>query len=681
MAYLGQLAVALAFVTSAAGLVFGIRALLFRTASRVVSMMVYLTFATCTIAFGALLAAFLTHDFQIIYVAGHSDKSLPLHYLMAALWGGQSGGLLLWGWLLTLFSAITLRRLQSRLPDVCMPTTVLMTFVTCFFLALLVFVADPFERFGLVPSDGQGLNPQLRTVEMLFHPPMLYLGFVGFTVPFAILLGGLWAGRLDGAVLRSIRAWMLFSWATLTVGIVLGSEWAYRELGWGGFWAWDPVENASLLPWLTGTAALHALVLTRRAGMLKITTFVLIALTFALCVFGTMLTRCGIVASKHAFGTSPLLYFFLGLLGATAIVSVATAVICGEQLRSGPGRISLVSRETLFVGCVIVLVLTTAVIFFGTMRPTFSRLFAEQEKVWTVGQYSVWSAPLVLALMALLGAGTLVGWRSQSRLAFAVRAVPAVIAGVVAWSLAYTAEVPPLLSGADEQVMPPVLVAFLVAFTAMAAVTVIGAVVADTVRLKRLPVARLLGVHTAHLGVIMILFGIAGAAYVTEKEVTLAEGESTLVRDYKVTFKGLKHRSPKGAFQETIARLHYTDGSGCSGRLKPSIVFFRESGRPHSEVDYSPGLREDLYAILAGYSADNASFKLLVNPMATWLWIGGVVLVLGGIVAAVPGIFSFTAPVPAMRQAPSAKDIDISSEAPPDDSPGPIVEQPFQAAD
>ena len=636
MADIGQLALSLAFVASAAGVFAGLRALLRGTNSYLATTMVHLTFAACTVAAAALLIALLGHDYRIKYVYEHIDNALPTVYVVAALWGGQSGSLLLWTFLLAAFSSFAIWRLRRTSPQAALPATVLMLFLTCFFISLVVYVTDPFARFGLEFADGRGLNPQLRTVEMLFHPPTLYFGYVGFAVPFAIFLGGLWAKRLDAALFRSIRAWTLFSWGMLTIGIVLGAEWAYIELGWGGFWAWDPVENASLLPWLTGTAAIHSLVLTRRRSMLKITSFILVALTFALCVFGTLLTRSGIIASVHAFGKSPLLYFFLGLIAVTVVLTVKTIAARTEFLRSKNRLQSFLSREGMFIGCIVVLLAATAVVFWGTMLPVFSRLVTGSEMTWDVLTYNLTSFPFALALLAVMGMGMFFEQRLEGAARFLL-AIPALLAGLVGAVVIHTA----FRTSADHQAFferilfgyaPPLIIGVAV----MAGAVVLASIAWQTYKNQRLPSGRRLGAYVVHLGVVAMFLGMAGSGYVVSNEVTLEPGESAKIGRYEVTFNGLDHIQPPDAYHETVADLTYTDGEQDYGKLSPSMVFFKKDSKPHSEVGVRPGLKQDLYSILSAYDGNTASFKLLLNPLITWLWIGSLMLVLGVLAAAIP---------------------------------------------
>ena len=640
MAELGQFALSLAFAASAIGLMAALSAMFRKTGARLAFAMLHTAFAACVAAGVALVMALLQHDFQIKYVAEYSDRSLPTAYLVAAFWGGQGGSLLLWAMLLAAFSLIAYRGLRRTLPEATLPVAALLLGVQCFFFSLLVYVngADPFARSGLVPSDGAGLNPLLRTVEMLLHPPALYLGFVGSTMPFALMIGALWAGRLDAASLGSIRRWLLFSWATLTAGIILGAEWAYVELGWGGYWAWDPVENASLLPWLAMTASLHAVSLARR-GMLRLTSFILISLTFALCVFATLLTRSGIVASVHAFGKSPLLYCFLGLLVLIAALCIVTALKRRSLLRSEARLHGLFNRPAMTVVFIVALLGAALVVFWGTMLPVFSQSAAGTQLTWDAMRYNIAAAPFALVLLAALAVCAMVSERADRAASPKLLAIP-VLLGVAAGMIAWASIPVPSQGGTGaalaERILtrcvPPLLIGLAVA----AAGAAVQAVAVEFRERRRVPPRARMGALLAHAGIAALLFGVAGSGFVESREITLKPGESTTVGGYQITFDGLTHREPPdGSFHEAVANLSFAAGSA-RGTLTPSMIAYANNEHPHSEVSVKSRLSHDLYAILSAYGENTASFKLLVYPLTIWLWIGGAMMLAGSITALVP---------------------------------------------
>ena len=637
MADFGQLALALAFACSSIGLVAAGCSLVHRTGVRLPLAMMHAASAGCAAGTFALVVSLLQHDFQIRYVAEHTDRSLPTVYLLAAVWGGQGGSLLLWTLLLCVFSVIAVRSLHKTQPKAVLPAAAILLLVMSFFSGLIVYVSDPFARTGLVPADGAGLNPLLRTPEMLLHPPALYLGFVGSTIPLALLLGGLIARGLDASMMRLIRRWTIFSWVTLTVGIILGAEWAYVELGWGGYWAWDPVENASLLPWLSMTAAIHGMVLVRRQGMFRLTTYVLISLTFALCVFGTLLVRSGIVASVHAFGKSPLLYFLLGLLAVTAVLCTVAALTRRDMLRSDRRVRSFISRDGLFIGVFAVLLGSLAVIFWGTILPVFSEMVAGRQMTWDVSRYNLATAPFALALLALMGTCALIvrrdRWRIGAAIArFAASAAAGIACGVAAYALLPSGEHAGAVDWLQFRLIPPVLVGL----AAACGVALLQAILGEIITRAQLPPRARLGAFAIHLGTVLLLGGLAGSAYVDTREVTLRAGETVDLGKYAITFDGMRYSdAPDGSWHEAAAILSYSAGSS-RGVLAPKMVFYSNSERPHADVSVRTGLSHDLYAILSAVQQDSASFKLIVYPLAIWLWIGGGLMLLGGIVVLMP---------------------------------------------
>ncbi|MFQ5886103.1 MAG: heme lyase CcmF/NrfE family subunit, partial [Anaerolineae bacterium] len=375
-------------------------------------------FAVCglvTLATAALLYALLTRDFQVEYVASYTSRDLPLFYTASALWAGQKGSLLLWGWLLSVFAVVVL--LQNRdgrnrelLPYISM----VLMIAELFFLILMTFTSDPFHRLPFLPADGQGLNPLLQNPGMVFHPPTLYLGYVGFTVPFAFAIAALITGRLGYAWIRSTRRWVLFSWRFLGIGNLLGAQWAYVELGWGGYWAWDPVENAGLMPWLMGTAYLHSVMIQERRGMLKVWNLILIIVTFLLCIFGTFITRSGIISSVHAFGVSKLGPYFLGFMGVTLIAALWLLFERLGELRGENELDSLISRESSFLLNNLILVGATFAIFWGTIFPMISEAVTGNKITVAAPFFNQINGPVFLVLILLIGICPLIGWRRAS---------------------------------------------------------------------------------------------------------------------------------------------------------------------------------------------------------------------------------------------------------------------------
>jgi cytochrome c-type biogenesis protein CcmF len=594
-----------------------------------------------SIALLALLIAFLTNDFQVSYVANHSNRTLPVTYKISALWGGQEGSLLLWGWLLAIFSAVVSiqNRHQNRtlMPYV---ITALMS-VELFFLILMTFVTSPFTRLDYVPADGRGLNALLQNPGMLFHPPTLFLGYVGFTVPFAFAIAALITGQLGDIWIRSTRRWTIFSWFFLVVGILLGAQWAYVELGWGGYWAWDPVENASLMPWLTGTAFLHSVMIQERKNMLKVWNIVLIVLTFLLSIFGTFITRSGIVSSVHSFGQSALGPFFLAFLGGIIFVSLLLIITRLPSLRSTNELDSLVSRESSFLFNNLILVGAAFSVFLGTVFPIISE--AVRGVKITVGPpfFNQVNVPIGLMLLFLTGACPLIAWRKASGKNLSKNLLIPVFVAVAGCIGLIAAGIRHRYSLLSFTLVIFVLVTIVLEFV-------------RGVRLRRklkgenpvVALAKLIwrnkrryGGYFVHVGIVLIFLGITGsAAFKVEREVRLSKGESVALRDYTITYESLV-QYPTANKEIIAATLSVYQNGQRFGSLNPSIEKYSHGDmQTASEVAIRTTLKEDLYAILAGYEPEgrSATFKLIINPLVVWIWIGGLVLSLGTIVIMLP---------------------------------------------
>ncbi|NIR48235.1 heme lyase CcmF/NrfE family subunit, partial [candidate division KSB1 bacterium] len=371
-------------------------------------------FAVTSVVMAALVYAFITRDFSLEYVAHYSNRTLPMFYTISAVWAGQSGSLLLWAWLLTLFAAVVVWQNRYKNRELLPYVLGVILFTSFFFFGLMVYATSPFEPLPRPVVDGSGLNPMLQNVGMVMHPPTLYLGYVGFVVPFAFAIAAMITKNLDAQWIRSTRRWTLFSWLFLTLGNLFGAKWAYVELGWGGYWAWDPVENASLMPWLTGTAFLHSVMIQEKRGMLKVWNLVLIILTFALTIFGTFITRSGIISSVHSFGISNLGPLFLIFLGITLVGSFGLLWWRWPNLKSENRLDAVLSRESSFLFNNLFLVGMTFAVFWGTIFPIISE--AVRGVKITVGApfFNQVNVPIGLALLALTGICPLIAWRKAS---------------------------------------------------------------------------------------------------------------------------------------------------------------------------------------------------------------------------------------------------------------------------
>ena len=594
-------------------------------------------FGLVSISVAALIYALVTHDFQIEYVASYTSRDLSLPYLLSALWAGNDGSLLFWAWLLSLCAAVVV--LQKRdIGKELMPYASSIIMVTqAFFLILLLFVSNPFHKLAFVPAEGMGLNPLLENPGMIFHPPILLAGYVGFTIPFAFAMAALLTRRLGDEWIIAIRRWTLMSWLLLGVGNIIGAWWAYVELGWGGYWAWDPVENASFMPWLVATAFLHSIMMQRRRGMLKVWNMVLILLTFSLTIFGTFLTRSGIIASVHTFAESPLLgYLFLAFIGVVLFGSLGLLYYRSDELKGEAEMESLVSRESTFLLNNLLLVGAAFAIFLGTIFPVISD--AVRGVKISVGPpfFNQVNGPIFLAIILLTGICALIGWRRASIRNlirnFLWPLVSALILGITLF-----------IVGIREWYA---LVAFFLCGFVL--FTILYEWFRGTRARHRMRAENYLkafwgltmtnrpryGGYIVHIAIILIAIGVVGSSfYDMEKEVTLMPGESMTIKNYTLIYENIDHYETQSKHVATATLSVYNQGK-LIGKLIPEKYFHRSYEQPVTEVAIRTTLLEDLYVILIGWDEDSTTaFKVLVNPLVSWIWIGGVVFVLGGLIA------------------------------------------------
>jgi len=641
---LGFYALRLAMLVAAAGLVAGVigGARGGDEWRRVAQRAVMLTFAFASLAIGALFYAFATLDFQLSYVAAHAARSMAIQYRMAALWGGQAGSLLLWLWMLTAYAAVAIhvnRRSRALLPWVC---AVLLA-NALFFLGMLNFVSNPFDRLapGEVLSDGAGLNPLLQHPVMMIHPLMLYTGLVGFSVPFAFGLAAMLSGQLGTAWMRITRRWTLFAWCFLSIGILLGGRWAYEVLGWGGYWAWDPVENASFMPWLAATAYLHSVMVQEKRDMLKIWNLALIGLTYSLCLFGTMLTRSGLVRSVHAFAQTEIFgILFLGYVLATVVLFFSVLIWRRGALRSTNRLEAVVSRESGFLLNNWLFMALLAVVFWGTLFPKISDWLTGQEILIGPRFFNALSAPLALALLLLTGVGPLVAWR---------RATPAnlrrqFVAPAVAGSLALVVLL--LVFGGGIPWFALVtwsLGAFVVATVTQEYVRAIRARMRKGEENAFQALAALFrknqrryGGYVVHLGVVFILVGIAGAAFNEERLENLAPGDAVQMNGYRLEYRTAQPL-PKQHYGGAVARLALYEHDRPLATMTPEKRMYWLEQQPSSIPSVYSTLGEDLYVILTAIEPDgSATLKIYRNPLVNWIWIGGFTFVLGTVLVMWP---------------------------------------------
>lgn len=590
-----------------------------------------------TISVAALLYALVTHDFQIAYVHAYTDRSMSLGYLLSALWAGNDGSLLFWGWLLSIFAAVLV--LQKRIigNELVPYASAVVMFTQTFFLIVSLFVANPFEKLLFVPADGRGLNPLLENPGMFFHPPTLLLGYVGLTIPFAFAMSALLTRRLGDEWLIVIRRWTLIAWLFLAIGNLFGAWWAYVELGWGGYWAWDPVENASFMPWLVATAFLHSIMMQRRRGILKIWNMMLVILTFVLAILGTFLTRSGLLSSVHTFAESPLLgYMFLGFIGLALLGAFGLVYYRSRELRSEAEMEALVSRESTFLLNNLLLVGATFAVFVGTFFPVLSE--AVRGVKISVGPpfFNQVNTPIFLATILLAGICTLIGWRQASLKNllrnFLAPMVIAIVIGIALFAAGMRSAGGLITFAIASFVLTTILFEWFRGSRARHRTkgenylkAFIGLIGANRPRY---------GGYMVHTGVVLIAIGVAGSSlFDVSKEVSLKPGDSMTINQYSLTFDRLDKFSTETRDIVTTT-ISVSNAGKPIGRLTPEKYFHRNYDQPVTEVAIRSTLREDLYIILVDSDEDGTTaFKVIVNPLVRWIWIGGIVIVVGGLFA------------------------------------------------
>ena len=608
--------------------------------------------ALVTLSMTALFYALWIGDFSLEYVARHSARSMPLPYRLAALWGGQAGSLLLWLFVSLVYAGAAVYQQRRRLPSQLPWAAAILLGNAAFFLVLLNFVTNPFIKLppDQVLSDGNGLNPLLQHPLMTIHPVMLYAGFTGFAVPFAFACAALLSGELGTQWLRAIRRWTLVPWFFLSIGILLGGRWAYEVLGWGGYWGWDPVENASFMPWLPATAFLHSVMIQEKRDMLKIWNLVLVGLTYSLCLFGTFLTRSGVISSVHSFTAAGWFgYIFLAYVGVVAVFYFALVAWRSGSLRSTQRLESVVSREASFVLNNWVFMAILAVVFWGTLFPVLSEALRGVKISVGPAFFNTMAGPLAVILLFLTGVGPLVAWRRASPESLRRQfALPGAV-GLAAAATTATAR------GTELSIYPLVfwsLGAFVVATIAQ---EYTRAIRARTRRGESAPRAlvtllsknqRRYGGYVVHLGMVFILIGISGAAFNEERLENLDPGERIAMNGY--TLEYLTARAlPQQHYGGAVARLAlYRDGDPIAIMAPERRMYWLEQ-QPSSIPSIRSTLREDLYVILTALEPDgSATLKVHRNPLVNWIWIGGYTFVFGALLVLWPH--------PERRREPSA---------------------------
>jgi cytochrome c-type biogenesis protein CcmF len=604
----------------------------------------YGVFALATLAIATMAYALVAHDFSVSYVAQVGSRSTPLFYTIISLWSSLDGSILFWGWILAGYSAAVVYVYRNRHRELMTAVAGTLLFVNVFFWLLLAWPANAFVPVFPVPVDGPGPNPLLQNHPFMgLHPPLLYLGYVGFAVPFAFGIAALLTGKVGGDWIRAVRYWTIAPWIFLTAGIVSGAWWSYEVLGWGGYWAWDPVENASFLPWLTATAFLHSIMVQERRQTLKTWNILLVISTFLLTLFGTFLTRSGILASVHAFTEGLIGPFFLGFITLVLILSLVLVAWRSDDLRSKPALDALASRETAFLLNNLLFVAFTFTVLLGTVYPLLAEAIRGVKVSVGAPYFNQMSVPIALALIFLTGVGPALPWRRGSaellKKKFLWPIVVALVAGVVFW-----------LIGVRQ---------LMTLFTLMLAVFATGLIIGEFVR----PVQarreardesmghalgnvlgknrRRYGGYVVHLGVVVLAVGIAlSSTYRHETEVTLRPGEATTFQGYALQLDSLyAGREPHRDFVE--AKFLVGKGDRLTSVMRPRLNYYRMSQNPIGTPTVRTRLKEDFYLSLAAYAQDgsSATVSVIVNPAIVWIWIGGGIAVLGALFAISTGGF------------------------------------------
>jgi cytochrome c-type biogenesis protein CcmF len=624
----------------------------------------------------------ISGDFRTLYVAEVSNRAMPIFFKATALWGSQAGSLLFWSWLMSLFSGAVLLRQWGKMRTL-MPYVIAVTQVTLLFFISLVsgvwsllatplealgatgsaqLLADmtninPFHQLGFTPADGNGLNPLLRHWGMIIHPPMLYLGFVSFVIPFAFAIAALVTRQTGDLWIRITRRWTLVAWLFLSMGLLLGGWWAYGVLGWGGYWAWDPVENAALMPWLTGTAFLHSVMIQEKRGMFKVWNMVLIIATYSLVIFGTFLTRSGVISSVHTFAQSGIGPLFLVFIGMMFIISIVLLFERLDSLKSENELDSLLSRESIFLLQNLLFVAVFFVTFWGTIFPVISELLAGQKAIVGPPFFNQVNGPLLGLLVILMGVAPLMPWRRASRQKLGRLLLGPAVFGLALAGLLYALGLRDMaiFPGTQARVLPVSLLYGVAAFTA--AVTFLEFWRGMRARhrstgenhLRALGTLlsrnrRRYGGYLVHFGVLMMALGVIGTNFFqSETQRNLAVGDSFTIRsafsgEYTLTYQGLQSLPASDDVTRTGATLLVSRGGRQLGELHPTNDFFIPQQQPMTIPAIRSSLLEDVYVIVAGWEdgGATATFKAYVNPLVNWLWIGGLMFILGTAVAAWP---------------------------------------------
>ena len=595
-------------------------------------------FALLTAGALLLIYAFLSFDFSVRYVANNTNLGTPFYYRITALWGALEGSIVLWGWMLSVYTLIVILRHRTSARELYPWVLSVMLGVVSFFLLVMTVAAPVFARMTPIPPDGRGLNPLLEDSGMITHPVALYLGFTGFTVPFAFAVAALITGRVSDFWITTTRRWTIVAWYFLSLGLLIGGWWSYHVLGWGGYWAWDPVENAAFMPWLTGTALLHSVMIQERRRMLRLWNIALVILTFSLTLFGTFLTRSGVIASVHAFSQSSIGVYFLSFLALVVLSGLGLIAWRWDTLGAQGEFDSVVSRESAFLLNNVLLVAAAFTVFFGTVFPLLSEAVRDVKVSVGAPFFNQVNVPLFLSLIFLMGVGPLIAWRRASLENLQRNFLWPIVIGVTAAALFRLLGVRSILA---------VVTLALTVFVA----STIGVDLVRATRARRalgeraLPALgglllrhnRRYGGFVVHLAILVVAVGVTGSqAWSVHTETTLKRGEQTELGGYRIRFDGLRE-SQESNHGKVTGIFTVVNGRAAGAVLEPAKKFYPQQS-PIAYVDYRLGLVDDIYLVLGDFAGDgtSATVKFQVNRMVSWIWIGGLVLTLGTVLAVLP---------------------------------------------
>lgn len=588
-----------------------------------------------------LITAIVRNDFSVEYVWRVSSIEMPTYLKFTSLWGGQAGSLLFWNLLLAAFTAAAMSRNWHKQKELMPYALIVISMTQVFFLGISAFVENPFTRMAIVPADGNGLNPLLRHPGMIIHPPMLYLGFTGFIIPYTFAIAALMSGKLDDSWIKITRRWALVAWLFLSLGLILGGRWAYDVLGWGGYWGWDPVENASLMPWLAGTAFLHSVMIQEKRNMFKTWNMFLVILTYSLVIYGTFIVRSGVISSVHSFAQSAIGPLFFGFIATMFVFSVYWVNARRDMLATENHLNSLLSREAAFLYNNFLILAILAVVFFLTNYPILSELVTNEKGFVGPPVYEKALAPLFLLLILLMGVAPLTMWYRSSlkRLGRAIL-----------WPVAASTITVAVLVVLNIRSWAALLGFWAVAFSTI--LTLIEFWKGTSARMKHgesLPVAfsnlmarnrRRYGGYWIHMGVLVMAIGVIGVElFQQETQIRLNSGESVSLGRYEMVFNQVTRYPGPDDLLITEANVDVLVNGRTVTTLTPRTELYTRTGQPMTIPDARSTAAEDFYVLLVNWeptSANSATFRIFLNPLINWVWAGGLIFVFGTLIAAWP---------------------------------------------